>query len=112
MPPESRKLLLDMLDAASSILRFVQGKQAAELQRDDLLRSALYYQFVIVGEALSQLRARDELTFDQISENWRIIGFRNQIIHGYGLIDHEITWRIIERKVPVLISELQALLKQ
>jgi uncharacterized protein with HEPN domain len=65
---------------------------------------------VIIGEAMSQLRQRDPTTAQQISEHMRIIAFRNQIIHGYGRIDDEITWRIIEQKVPTLINEIAAML--
>jgi uncharacterized protein with HEPN domain len=72
--------------------------------------AAVYYEFVIIGEALTNLRQTDEPTYDRISENSRIVGFRNQIIHGSAKIDDEITWRIIEDKLPVLHRELQDLL--
>ena len=66
----------------------------------------------MIGEALAQLRHQDEATAQQLSEYARIIGFRNQIIHGYKVIEAEVTWRIIEQKLPVLISELQEILAQ
>lgn len=110
MPPEVQKLLTDMQDAASTIAEFVAGKALADFAQDKLLRSGIYYQFVIIGEALSQLRAMSTPVLEEISENWRIIGFRNQIIHGYAKIDDEITWRIIQDKVPVLRRELEQLL--
>jgi uncharacterized protein with HEPN domain len=47
---------------------------------------------------------------DGISEHSRIIAFRNQIIHGYARIDDEITWRIIQDKLPILLEELKGLL--
>jgi uncharacterized protein with HEPN domain len=61
---------------------------------------------------LSRLRQQDDATTQRITEHMRIIGFRNQIIHGYGLIDDEITWRIIEQKLPVLVLELEQLLRE
>jgi uncharacterized protein with HEPN domain len=111
MPPESRKLLTDILGAARSIQQFVATKTLADFRSDDALRSSNYFKFVIIGEAMSQLRQRDLVTAQQITEHARIIAFRNQIIHGYGRIDDEITWRIIEQKVPVLIREAETLLK-
>ena len=39
-----------------------------------------------------------------------IIAFRNQLIHGYGVIRNEITWDIIEKKLPVLRADVDALL--
>jgi uncharacterized protein with HEPN domain len=77
-----------------------------------LLRSAIYFKFVIIGEALAQLAKQDPAAAGRISEVPRIIGFRNQIIHGYAKIDDEITWRIIETKVPILIEELEQLLSE
>ena len=70
----------------------------------------MYYQFVIIGEALSQLRKIDEPTFNRISEAPRIIGFRNQIIHGYQVIRDAVTWQIIQDKLPILCAELATLL--
>jgi uncharacterized protein with HEPN domain len=112
MRPDSRKLLEDMREAADAIAAFVTGKSLSDLSSDALLRSGIYFQFIIIGEALSQLRTSDEETTERISEYWRIIGFRNQIVHGYARIDDEITWRIVQDKLPVLRSELKSLLSQ
>jgi hypothetical protein len=43
MQPEARRLLTDMRDAARAITAFVAGKSEADLQNDDVLRSALYF---------------------------------------------------------------------
>jgi uncharacterized protein with HEPN domain len=112
MQPESRKLLSDMLVAASNVMEFATGRELAELGRDKLLRSGIYYQFVIIGEALSQLRNLDGETYDRITEGSRIIGFRNQVVHGYSVIRDDVTWQIIQEKVPILHAELAALLAE
>lgn len=112
MRPESRMLLQDMLDAAQAIEQFVSQKHLADFKSDELLRSGIYYKFAIIGEALSKLSKQDEALSDQIDEAPRIVGFRNQIIHGYALIDDEITWRIVRQKLPVLLRQLRTLLDQ
>ena len=112
MPPESRKLLTDVRDAANEIGSFAAGKGLDEFRTDNLLRSGIYWQFVVIGEALTQLPKLDEATATRISEFDRIIGFRNQIVHGYGGIDDEITWRIVERKLPILRTQLEELLRE
>jgi uncharacterized protein with HEPN domain len=83
MQPEVKKYLSDMAAAAAAIDVFCLDRAPSDLSSDNLFRSAVYYQFVIIGEALSQLRRLDEPTFDRISEASRIVGFRNQVIHGY-----------------------------
>ena len=111
MRPESRKLLGDMPAAADAIAEFAQGKNPVDLAANRLLRAGIYYEFVVIGEALAHLCQSDEPTAQKISEHWRIIGFRNQIIHGYAKVDDEITWRIIQSKLPVLRRELEGLLR-
>jgi uncharacterized protein with HEPN domain len=39
-----------------------------------------------------------------------IVGFRNQIIHGYSSIEDAITWDIIQQSLPVLLNEVTVLL--
>ena len=46
----------------------------------------------------------------QLTDHIKIIGFRNQLLHGYGVINYRITWNIIETKLPVLLRELAAML--
>ncbi len=46
--------LWDMLQAARHIETFIEGKALEEYEDDDLLRSAVERQFLIVGEAASQ----------------------------------------------------------
>jgi uncharacterized protein with HEPN domain len=104
-------LLFDMREAAKAVADFTHGHVMDDLRNEDILRSAVYYKFVIIGEALSKLRQRDPSTAERLSEYNRIIGFRNQIIHGYSMVDHETTWRIVEKKIPILIRELDELLQ-
>lgn len=110
MQLETRKLLLDMFEAVASIEEFIKGRTLADLAHDKLFRSAISYQFVIIGEAISQLRRLDQTTFDGITESSRIVGFRNQIIHGYGFVNDNVTWQIIQDKLPILKRELAELL--
>lgn len=109
MQPEVRRLLVDMTEAVVLIRDFANGKTLADFSQDKLLRSAIYFQFAVVGEALTQLRRLDDSILEQISDASKIISFRNQIIHGYAKVDDAITWNIVEQKVPTLHCELTAL---
>jgi len=112
MQPEAKKLIADALEAATSIQQFVEGRSFDEIGRDKVLRSAIYWQFAIAGEAIAQLRRLDEGAFDRITESARIVAFRNQILHGYQRIQDTVTWQIIEDKLPVLRIELEQLLAE
>ena len=112
MQPEVRKLLFDMLHAVLGVDMFVAGRTMEDFKADLMLRLAVERQFEIIGEALGRLVKTDETTAQRISEHRRIIGFRNVLIHGYDDIDDEITWRIVQDKLPVLRKELQTLLAE
>ena len=110
MPPETSKLLLDMLRAAERIDRFAKGRTFDEYVSDDFLRSAVERQFEIIGEAMTRLLKRDPSIAERISECRKIAGFRNALIHGYDSIDDETSWGIITKKLPILRGELERLL--
>ena|SRR5437764_834337 len=112
MQLESRKLLQDALEAAIAVEEFTHGRVFEELSKEKLLRSAIYWQFALIGEALARLQKLDKGTFNRISESWRIVGFRNQILHGYDVIQDNITWQIIQDKLPILRRELKELLAE
>lgn len=111
MRHESRKFLDDMLDAGQTIDRAISGKTEADYLNDRVLRDAVQWNFCVIGEALTQLKQQDEDTAEKITDFRKIIGFRNQLIHGYGVINHEITWQIAKVKLPILLREIEELLR-
>jgi uncharacterized protein with HEPN domain len=110
MPPEAAKFLTDILEALNRIAEYTRGKTRDAYLADAALRDAVQWNFIVIGEALSQLSKIDPATAGQISEWPRIIAFRNQLIHGYGVIKNEITWDIVENKIPILRDDVHRLL--
>jgi len=111
MQPEVRKLLYDMLHAAMGVEMFVDERSREDLDTDLMLRLAIERQFEIIGEAMGRLRRVDPGTADRISEHKRIIGLRNVLIHGYDVRSNDVTWSIVQNKLPMLRRELEDLLK-
>jgi len=60
MRPEIRKFLADMLEAVKCIEKFTKDRKFEEMGSDDMLRASVYWEFVVIGEALAQLRRIDE----------------------------------------------------
>lgn len=107
-----QKYLTDIQEACSLIHEFTLGRTFEEYYADIMRRSAVERQFAIVGEALSQmLRLAPELA-DRITESARIIGFRNQLIHGYGRIADDVVWLVVEEYLPALRQEIEQLLAE
>ena len=102
--------MFDIELAAGLVRDFTQGKTFAEFGSDLMLRSAVERQFEIIGEALNQLLKIDAETAGQITDYRHIIAFRNILIHGYAQIDHRLVWGVVESNIPILISEVRALL--
>jgi uncharacterized protein with HEPN domain len=92
MQPDTLKLLWDMQRSVERIIRFTVGKTVEDYLADNFLRSAVERQFEIIGEALTRIRKADPTTYSSITGHSKIVGFRNQLIHGYDVIDHETTW--------------------
>ena len=65
-----------------------------------------------MGEALVQLTRTDAATAVRISEQRRIIAFRNILVHGYAVIDDRSVWNVLELKLPTLLLEAEALLNE
>ena len=107
---EAKKLLEDIRRAGELIARFVHGKDLADYAADPLLRSGVERQFEIIGEAMNRLVNTDPATAARITHASRIVSFRNILIHGYDLVDHEVVWDVIETHLPVLRQQVQALL--
>ncbi len=112
MPPDIAKYLRDMLDAVQAIEQLTQGQTLDDYLRQRSMRDAAQWNFCVIGEALSQLKKRDESTANRITSHAKIIGLRNQLIHGYGVIDNQITWNIISQKLPLLHCEIDQLLAE
>jgi uncharacterized protein with HEPN domain len=74
-----------------------------------LLKRAIERNLDIIGEAMSRILKEDpEL---HIENSKRIIGLRNQIIHGYDSVSDESIWGIINLHIPKLKSEIDSLIK-
>ena len=98
-----------MKQSADRIARYAGNRTFDDYLADDYFRSAVERQFEIIGEALTRLRKLDPGLADQISNQNKITGFRNTLIHGYDGIDHTITWNVILHHLPILQAELDKL---
>ena len=111
MDRDPKKFLWDAREAADAIIEFTRGKTYTHFAADRLLRSAVERQFEIVGEALSQLAKLDPALASRIPDLPRIVAFRNILVHGYAVVNHELVWRAINENLPDLRTALDSLLR-
>ena len=114
MGPEERvlKALEDVQDCASFVIEAADGKDLSDYRGDRLFRQAVERNLEIIGEAIGRVARLDPATAARISEHRRIIAFRNRLIHGYDLLDEELVWDTVNTEVPVLLLEVEGLLRE
>ncbi len=110
MQREVAKYIYDVLKACQMIGRFATGKSFADYQSDDMLRAAIEREFIIIGEALTQAEKLDRTAVHSLTGSKAIIGFRNVLVHAYSIIRDDMVWGAVEKHLPMLIGEVQALL--
>jgi len=110
MNDETRKNLIDILQAAEEMQDFVRGMDFKEYQNKPVTKRAVERDFEIIGEALNRIKYTDDELLEKISEHHRIIGFRNILIHGYDIVDEAIVWQAVTKHLPILIREIKEIL--
>ncbi|MGQ3683778.1 MAG: HepT-like ribonuclease domain-containing protein [Candidatus Loosdrechtia sp.] len=81
-----------------------------EYQNSAVTQRAFERDFEIIGEALNRIKRIDEELLERVSEHYRIIGFRNILIHGYDIIDEMIVWKAVENHLSTLMKEIHEIL--
>jgi len=93
--------LTDMLEAAESIRRFLQGVDRAGFIDDELRQSAVLQKLTLIGEAAARLP--EEFRERHPEVKWRsAIGLRNVAVHEYFSINWETIWYTATEDVPML----------
>jgi uncharacterized protein with HEPN domain len=99
-------LLSHMRDAAEYILEKTRDRLLPQYLQDRDLQQIVERNFEIIGEAMRRLTRHDATVADRISDGKEIVAFRNVLIHAYDDIDHFRVWQVIERHLPLLLSEI------
>ena len=74
-----------------------------------MLKRATERNLEIIGEAMNRILKEDPGL--RIENSNKIIGFINQIIHGYDSVSDESIWGIITVHIPKLKMEIDSLVK-
>jgi uncharacterized protein with HEPN domain len=109
MPPETRKLLIDIQGAAAEIFQFTLGMDFSAYIKDAKCRAAVERKFEIMGEACTRIRDRDPDAFEKLPYGPQVIGLRNRVIHGYDSVDDLILWDVISTHLNDFIAQVDTL---
>jgi uncharacterized protein with HEPN domain len=112
MNTRARKLLQDVCDAGARISRFTLGKTRDDYAGDELLRSAVERQLLIVGEATSRLAHEDASAAAELGPIRSVVAFRNILVHAYFQVKDDVVWEIVQRDLPPLVAKAAEMLKK
>ena len=73
-----------------------------------MLQRAIQMNISIIGEATNKLLKLDPEM--PITKARKIVDTRNYLIHGYDSVSHEMVWSIVINHLPLLKSEVLAIL--
>ena len=91
--------LHDLIFAARDILHMVDGKHLDDFLKDPMLQSAVERKFIVIGEALFQLKNYFPNLLTKIPESRALIAFRHVLVHGYNQVEDELTWGVIDTRL-------------
>ena len=107
--PEDTIRLRHMLDAAKKAVEFAQGKNEADMAKDEKLAFAIVRLIEIIGEAAKNIS--EDVRRKNSDIPWKeIAGTRDRLVHGYFDVDLEIIGKIITKDLPDLIVRLEKLI--
>ncbi len=104
-----RDRIRDILEAIAEIQRFTHGVTYESFRGDDKSIRAVEMNFIIIGEAASQIPEEVEEKYPNIP--WNLMrAMRNRIVHAYFNVDEKLMWDTIQNDLPPLIPLLEKLL--
>jgi uncharacterized protein with HEPN domain len=110
MTEKQLKFLYDIKLAIDDIESYFETETRTfdNYTKNSLLKRAIERNLEIIGEAINRI-LKDDPSFP-IENAKKIIGLRNQIIHGYDSVSDENIWGIIMIHLPKLKSEINSMI--
>lgn len=109
MPRDDREVLLDLVHAARLIVEFIQGVGPDDFHKDELRKSAVIHQILILGEAAKRLSPAFRGAHPRIP--WPdMAGMRDRLIHAYHRVELDRVVKAAYEQVPKLLRDLEPLL--
>ena len=110
MENEVKTWLYDIMHAIVEIESFLldRPKDFLSYQSDIRTKRAVERNLEIIGEAMNRILKSNEKL--EITNSRKLVDVRNIIIHGYDKVADEVIWGIVFRHLPILKTEIEALL--
>jgi uncharacterized protein with HEPN domain len=111
MDHDPKAYLFDIQQPCDEIMEFTRGMSFEEYIRNAMVKAAVERKFLVIGEAITELKKENPEILKQITDHEKIIRFRNVLVHGYDMIDDTTVWSALKDSMPTLQHEVEKILK-
>jgi uncharacterized protein with HEPN domain len=102
--------LEDILEASDTIAEFIRDQDMESFLSSPMLKSALAFQFTIIGEAAARV-AGDLRERHPVIPWAKAKGMRNTVVHHYFGVAWDEVWRTATLDIPTLRSQIAEVLR-
>ena len=111
MEHRDSQLLKKIISECKDIIRYSNEIGEKGFIKNDVYQKATAMSLLNIGEHANVLSR--ELWMEYKDIQWRkIVDLRNIVAHGYGELRMELVWNLSQKEVPVLLEQLEDLLKE
>lgn len=105
-----RHFLDDIIEHCDKAQKFIEGLTFEQFQEDEKTYYATVRALEIIGEAISHIPEETKQKYEEIPW-YKIVGFRNMVIHEYFGIDEEIVWNAAKVNTIFLKEQISRILE-
>lgn len=110
-PLRDPERLKHIIEAIRNIEIASEGKTQEDISNDFILRHALTWNIMIIGEAANKLSK--EFCRSHPTTDWRgVTGMRNVLVHDYYQIDINELWTVVSYDIPELRTQIEGYLEE
>ena len=104
-----QQYLLDIVEAADAISRFLTGVDREMFLKDELRQSAVMQKIGVIGEAAGKISPPLRSKYPEV--DWpKVVGMRNILVHAYFSVKLDIVWQTAVVPVPELRQKIARIL--
>lgn len=111
MQRSPKPYLHDLIFAARDILKMVEGKTIDAYLNDPMLQSAVERKFIVLGEALYQLKGYFPHLLAKIPASRALIAYRHVLVHAYNQVEDDLAWGVIETRLRPALAAAEKMIE-
>jgi uncharacterized protein with HEPN domain len=103
-------LFEDILESIDFILKRIERIEKEEFRNNELIRSSIFYHFIIIGEATNNISRDIKISYSHI--DWReIVDVGIYFIKKYYAYDYDIIWNTMVEYLPEYRNQIEVIIK-